>query len=48
MSEYPRRDYVQCPFCGEEDFNLIGLRHHFERGHCEEYNKAVDEVKLGE
>lgn len=27
-----------CPFCGEGDFDLPGLKIHFERGWCEPYN----------
>jgi len=29
---------VKCPFCGEEDFDLVGLKMHLENGWCEEYN----------
>ena len=28
---------VICPFCGEKDFDLIGLKTHFERGWCHEF-----------
>ena len=28
---------VTCPFCGEKDFDLIGLKIHYERGYCDEY-----------
>lgn len=31
---------VVCPFCGEEDFDLIGLKHHLE-DHCEKYNSTL-------
>ena len=31
-----------CPFCHELEFDLIGMRLHFERGHCEEYNAAIE------
>ena len=27
-----------CPFCGEGEFDLIGLKYHFEAGHCQPYN----------
>lgn len=30
--------YVSCPFCGEDDFDLAGLKTHFHRGYCEHYN----------
>jgi hypothetical protein len=33
-------EYTQCPFCKEKDFDLIGLKHHFEKGHCEVYNET--------
>jgi hypothetical protein len=28
-----------CPFCGEEGFDLIGLKGHLENGSCEKYNE---------
>jgi hypothetical protein len=31
-------DYVTCPFCGEGDFDLIGLKAHFLRGWCDAFN----------
>ena len=30
--------YVSCPFCGEEDYDLIGLKMHFLNGWCDEFN----------
>jgi hypothetical protein len=39
-----------CPFCKEEDFDLVGLKHHFDMGYCDkfktiqaEYEKYCDE-----
>jgi len=32
---------ITCPFCGDEGFDLIGLKDHFEKGHCEEYNETM-------
>jgi hypothetical protein len=29
---------IICPFCHEKDFDLIGLKYHFEMGYCKEYN----------
>lgn len=29
-----------CPFCGDYDFDKIGLKHHFEAGYCEEYENT--------
>lgn len=31
-------EYIKCPFCNEDDFDLIGLKYHLERHHCEEYS----------
>ena len=33
--------YVECPFCGEDDFDLIGLKYHL-IVYCEKY-KEIDE-----
>lgn len=30
---------VNCPFCGERDFDLIGLKYHLENGYCDEYEE---------
>lgn len=30
---------VQCPFCGEMGFDLLGLKGHLEHGDCEPYNE---------
>jgi len=27
-----------CPFCGEKDFDVVGLSIHLKTGHCEPYN----------
>lgn len=29
---------VTCPFCGETDFDPIGLKNHFTAGYCEIFN----------
>lgn len=29
-----------CPFCGEADFDLIGLKGHLQRGWCEAFNEC--------
>ena len=29
--------HISCPFCGEKDFDKIGLKHHLINGYCEEY-----------
>ena len=32
-------DCVACPFCGEDDFDLIGLKMHLMSGWCEVFDK---------
>ncbi len=32
-------DLISCPFCGEKDFDLIGLKIHIYTGYCEKYDK---------
>ena len=39
MDEYV---YLPCPFCGEEDFDLSGLRLHLLSRWCDEFNKLED------
>lgn len=43
-SDQPDETYVaemhRCPFCGEADFDLIGLKHHFAAGWCEPFNET--------
>ena len=39
---------VQCPFCGEDDFDLIGLKRHFQRGHCEKFEATDPAPKYGD
>ena len=38
MGEEVKFEALTCPFCKETDFDAIGLKMHFERGWCEEYN----------
>ena len=33
-------EYVACPFCGEKDFDLIGLKTHFLNGWCDVYEST--------
>ena len=35
--------YVSCPFCGEDDFDLYGLKHHFLMGWCDVFNDTERE-----
>lgn len=32
---------IKCPFCGDDDFDLIGLKAHFMRGWCEPFNETI-------
>lgn len=36
-----KENLKNCPFCDEEDFDLIGLKHHLHSGHCEEFNTTM-------
>ena len=29
---------IECPFCAEKDFDLVGLKGHLLNGDCEEFN----------
>jgi hypothetical protein len=31
---------ISCPFCGQKDFDLIGLKGHFIKGYCDIYNET--------
>lgn len=31
---------VRCPWCGEPDYDLNGLKSHIAKGDCEAYNAA--------
>lgn len=33
-------DYLPCPFCGEDDFDAVGLKHHLIMGYCVEFNET--------
>jgi len=39
---------VKCPFCLEDDFDLIGLKNHLLKGHCDVFNEteAVKVIKM--
>lgn len=32
---------VTCPFCKENDFDLIGLKNHLLSGHCGNFNETL-------
>ena len=33
--------FISCPFCGEDDFDLFGLKIHIEMGWCDVYNNLT-------
>ena len=37
-------EYIKCPFCGEDDFDLEGLKTHL-LNHCEVFDKT--EIRHG-
>lgn len=41
----PMQRDVMCPFCLENDFDLIGLKNHLLKGHCDIFNAT--ELILG-
>ena len=36
LVQLPKDRPIQCPFCGEGDFDLVGLKYHLER-YCRDY-----------
>ncbi len=42
MPSTPDRQDIICPFCGEGEFDLPGLKFHYERGHCDVYAQTID------
>lgn len=36
------KSLILCPFCGETDFDLIGLKKHLLAGWCEVFNATED------
>ena len=32
---------MNCPFCNDNDFDLIGLKHHLSHGYCDAYNATL-------
>lgn len=33
-------DTIRCPYCSEPDFDAVGLKLHFLRGHCDVFNET--------
>jgi hypothetical protein len=36
---------IECPFCGEIDFDLIGLKAHLLNGDCEEFAHTLSPLE---
>lgn len=34
-----KEENIECPFCHEKDFDLIGLKSHLIHGDCEKYEE---------
>ena len=42
---YIAPDFVTCPFCGEKDFDLVGLKGHLMIFGCEEFEKINEHIE---
>lgn len=40
--------FIPCPFCKDDDFDLIGLKEHLISGWCDEFNdiEGIDRIRL--
>jgi len=38
------KEEIDCPFCGEQDFDKIGLKWHLTSGNCETFNNTSSDV----
>jgi hypothetical protein len=41
-----KSDIIKCPFCGEDGFDLIGLKAHLECCECNVYNSIVNVKRI--
>lgn len=39
MEKTDHTAYVVCPYCGEKDFDLVGLKNHL-LAHCDKFRKT--------
>lgn len=39
------QETLSCPFCGEDDFDLVGLKRHLSRGWCEVFENTDKETE---
>lgn len=37
LTEVQEWTAVACPFCGEDGFDITGLRYHLKRGYCDQF-----------
>ncbi len=42
--ELNEEDERSCPFCGDDDYDAVGLKMHLVRGNCEVFNETPDYV----
>jgi len=40
------KEEVSCPFCGEGDFDRIGLKSHLLHGDCQQFNESSDTFRI--
>ena len=38
----PTAYYIACQFCGDSDFDYVGLKMHYENGWCDAYNNTSE------
>ena len=41
LGEDGEDEYIDCPFCGEVEFDKPGLKHHLIRGHCRDFKETA-------
>jgi len=39
---------VDCPFCKDIGFDLVGLKNHLNRGHCDKFNDTPSIAEIME
>jgi RNA polymerase subunit RPABC4/transcription elongation factor Spt4 len=40
-----KQEDIECPFCGENDFDKVGLMLHLDNGHCDGIKKAREDFQ---
>jgi len=46
LSNVRSNDLLCCPFCGEKDFDLIGLKDHIRMDRCDAYRNTPNALEL--